>query len=348
MPSSCAARSLFVQLVSFSFSRFFRLSCGIAWLPSVGAYSVIFSPMYAVSIDSSSLNRPSHYLGSSIDFHLYQPDCHFAQVVCGSGMKDLRVRHEELFKNIPFSRKKSLRVTAAITGAIRFPWILANSNLFALRYLKAIFAVRNRNFPILEANKQHFQQDTTIREEVEFLRRQFLRLRNNSVAYQTVEAYYLRLLSIFCPSNPPNKVIYIVNGFGTTCSGVARNYAVEPGCGPSEIVHYVKLATRNWLCAGDSLDYLLTIRSNYNGVVTKNSNDGRAVAVRRKKQEDHYRYLRINSPGMSSVTTDTNTGNVVFLLDSGDVDVSKDGKTWFHLGGPSCHFRLRQVSTVPQ
>jgi len=201
MPDSWAEFNFLVQLVSFRLSRFVGLSCSFAWLLPIGAYSVIFSPMYAVSIDSSGLNSPSHLLGSSIDFRLYEPDCHFAQVVYVSRAKDLRVKPDELIKSLAFSREKSLRITAAVAGAIRFPVILSNGNL-ALRHPKAVFPVRNCYSPVLEAYKQHFQEDTAIRVGVECLRRrslQFLRLRDNSVVYRTVEAFYLRLLSILSP-----------------------------------------------------------------------------------------------------------------------------------------------------
>ena len=138
------------------------------------------------------------------------------------------------------------------------------------------------NLPILETNKQHFQEDTAIREEGESLRRgslQSLRLGKDSAGYQTVKARYLRLRSIFCHCNPTYEVVHIVNGLSTTVSGINSKRVVKPGCAPSEIVNYVKLATGNGLRAGYSDGRLLAVRRDYNGVVTKNSDDGRAVGV---------------------------------------------------------------------
>jgi hypothetical protein len=60
--------------------------------------------------------------------------------------------------------------------------------------------------------------------------------------------------------------------------------------------------------------------------------------------DDEPQYMRLGHIGASLIYTDKKTGFVVLGLRGSDIDVSRDGITWFHFLGSSCINHLKAWS----
>jgi hypothetical protein len=62
----------------------------------------------------------------------------------------------------------------------------------------------------------------------------------------------------------------------------------------------------------------------------------------RQHQAD-WKYMRFGDVGSGGYTIDKDTGSLVLLLANQDIDLSKDGKHWFHIAGPHCFTDAKQI-----
>jgi hypothetical protein len=67
-----------------------------------------------------------------------------------------------------------------------------------------------------------------------------------------------------------------------------------------------------------------------------------------KYQANEWKYMRFEMGGSSGYTFDKATNSLVLLLSNQDIDVSNDGKQWFHIAGPHCFANARQLRSIPQ
>ncbi len=64
------------------------------------------------------------------------------------------------------------------------------------------------------------------------------------------------------------------------------------------------------------------------------------------QQQGGWRYMRFWQTGTHESETDSQTGEEILVLGGEDIDVSCDGKSWFHFGGPHCHTKAMKMPAV--
>jgi hypothetical protein len=73
----------------------------------------------------------------------------------------------------------------------------------------------------------------------------------------------------------------------------------------------------------------------------------RQQANHHHRNQEEWRFMRFAPTGADAFKQDPGTGYSVLMLDSQDVDVSRDGLHWFHIGGPHCFAETIRRGTLP-
>jgi hypothetical protein len=332
--SSCAE-----ILVPFGAIRFWFRG-GLRWLLNIAALGIVLTPMYALAINYGRLDWRADRVRGGSYLSLHQPNSGLHGSLSGIWMHHCRMGNKVSLHGVFVPNNEQLRVLAIWSRTIFRP--VGENFYFPVNEPRRVISVGYIKPSISKTDQQDREEFPSIHTLESYwvpLSNQ-LGLLMNIVRQQFVQtANFVRYRSIRF-SDFLDDVVYVP---------ASLNIMHGSECGPSEISMDMDFA--NGVCEHHFSIHnhrSFAISDNNNRLIDEERDNRSAVSRNRKKQQQNYRYMRINDTGNSVFTTDQQTGKTVLYLDGGDIDVSVDGKIWFHLGKLPCKYNLPQAPTPPQ